>query len=52
VGHLGIQPSEFWGMTVQEFYLLYDTKREHDPEVDYAGGLTASACEDLYRTLH
>lgn len=38
-------------MTVAEFYLLYDTKREHDPEVDYAGGLTADDCADLYEVL-
>lgn len=38
-------------MTVQEFYLLYDTLREHDPEVDYAGRLTESDCDDLYRML-
>ena len=52
VGHLGIQPSEFWGMTVAEFYLLYDTKRERDPAVDYAGGLSEDDCAELYKVLH
>ena len=31
VGHLGIQPSEFWAMTPQEFYLLYETRVPKDP---------------------
>jgi len=52
VGHLGIQPSEFWGMTVHEFFLLYDTKRDHDANVDYAGRLSEQDCESLYRMLH
>lgn len=38
-------------MTVSEFYLLYDTLRPHDPEVDYAGGLNESTCDTLYRML-
>lgn len=39
-------------MTLQEFYLLYDTRRERDSEIDYAGGLSDSSCEELYRMLH
>lgn len=35
-------------MTVQEFFLLYDTLRPHDPEIDYAGGLTENDCQELY----
>jgi len=46
-----VQPSEFWGMTLQEFYLLYDAKRGHDPEQDYAGGMTEDSVRDLYRQL-
>jgi len=38
-------------MTLQEFYLLYDTKRQYDPEVDYAGRLSESDCEELYELL-
>ena len=39
-------------MTLQEFYLLYDTRRERDADVDYAGRLDERACDDLYRMLH
>jgi len=38
-------------MTTQEFYLLYDTIRSFDPEIDFAGGLTEAACAELYDLL-
>lgn len=38
-------------MTVQEFYLLVDTRRPRDPAVDYAGGLTETTCASLYDLL-
>jgi len=51
VGHLGIQPSQFWEMSPAEFYLLYDAKRDRDPDVDYAGGLDDNTLSDLWRDL-
>lgn len=27
--HLGIQPSEFWNMTLNEFWAVYDAKFGH-----------------------
>lgn len=48
---MGIQPSEFWGMTLQEFYILYDMMREKDPQTDYAGGMTETTAHDLWRDL-
>lgn len=38
-------------MTVQEFYLLVDTRRPRDPRVDYAGGLDERTCSTLYDLL-
>ena len=38
-------------MTVQEFFLLYDTKRPRDPGVDFAGRLTEKDCDEMYRML-
>lgn len=29
VAHLNIQPSEFWGMTLNEFWAVYDAKFGH-----------------------
>ena len=37
---------------MQEFYLLYDTLRPHDPEIDYAGGLTDELCAELYEVMN
>lgn len=48
---MGIAPSEFWGMTLQEFYLLYDMKRDRDEATDYAGGMTEDTTHDLWREL-
>ena len=48
---MGIQPSEFWSMTPSEFYLLYDIKRERDPDIDYAGRLDERTLSDLWREL-
>lgn len=38
-------------MTVQEFYILYDTKRPRDPHIDYAGTLTGDTCAELYEMI-
>lgn len=48
---MNIQPSEFWSMHLPEFYLLYDALRGRDPDVDYAGSLTESDVDTLYRNL-
>lgn len=43
--------SEFWGMSPAEWWLIHESKRERDPEVDYAGGLTDADCDDMYKML-
>jgi len=42
----GIQPSEFWAMTINEWWLEYDSKLENDTS-KYAGKLTKSDVEEL-----
>lgn len=44
---LGIQPTEFWDMTLGEFLLEYDAVRPRDPARDYAGKLTQADVEEL-----
>jgi len=34
-------------MTPEEFWRIYEVKRPRDPEIDYAGGLTDDALEQL-----
>jgi len=39
-------------MTIAEFYLIYDTRRERNPDIDYAGNLTEKDCEGLWEMMH
>lgn len=47
----GIAPSEFWAMSPAEWWLIQDSKRERDPEIDYAGSLSDADCDDMYKML-
>lgn len=47
MGGWGIQPSEFWGMDAEEWWWLYDVKRQRDPAVDYAGRLDEATVAEL-----
>lgn len=46
----GIQPSEFWGMTMGEWWLEYDLKAA-DPKDKFAGGLRRGDVEELKELL-
>jgi hypothetical protein len=43
----GIQPSEFWDMTIGEWWAEYDLKAPADKGEKFAGKLTRSDVEDL-----
>lgn len=43
VGTFGIQPSEFWEMTIPEWFAVWEVNRPND----YAGTLTHDAVDDL-----
>lgn len=43
VGAWGIAPSEFWQMTVTEWWWLYDVK-----QAQMSGGMTDSGWKELY----
>jgi hypothetical protein len=43
----GIQPSEFWDMTISEWWLEYDLNAPSDPKEKYAGKLTRAEVEEL-----
>ena len=47
----GIQPSEFWQMSPAEWWLIYESKRPRDKELDYAGSLTDDNCAELMDML-
>lgn len=48
VGAWGIQPSEFWEMDVEEWWWLYDAKREAaTAPTHYAGTLSKSDLQEL-----
>lgn len=51
VGYLGIQPSEFFRMRPQEFYLLWEARRPRRPW-EYKGTLTENELEELYQMIH
>jgi hypothetical protein len=42
----GLTPSEFWGMTMAEILLEFETRRDRT-EGDYAGSLTAGELDEL-----
>lgn len=46
----GIQPSEFWAMTIGEWWLEYDLNAT-DPKDKYAGSLTKAEVEELRELL-
>lgn len=48
----GIQPSEFWEMCPEEWWLVYESKRPRDKETDYAGSLDDSTVADLWEMLN
>jgi hypothetical protein len=43
----GIQPSEFWAMTIPEWFLEYELRAPKDPKGTYAGKLTRADVEEL-----
>jgi hypothetical protein len=43
----GIQPGQFWDMTIPEWWLEYDLKAPKDPAEKYAGKLTRADIEEL-----
>tara|TARA_R100001086_G_C11648724_1_gene206733 strand:+ start:188 stop:361 length:174 start_codon:yes stop_codon:yes gene_type:complete len=47
----GIQPGEFWAMTLNEWFFEYDQRRERDPSRDYAGSLTQADVNRLQKLL-
>ena len=51
MGLWGYASPHFWEMHPQEVWRIYDTRRPHDPSIDYAGGLTHERCEELYKKL-
>lgn len=46
----GIQPSEFWAMTVPEWFLLFDINRPQ-MQGDFAGNLTQGDVDRLSALL-
>lgn len=46
----GIQPSEFWGMTMSEWWLEYDLHSSSKKD-KYAGTLTRGEVEELKELL-
>jgi hypothetical protein len=48
----GIQPSEFWEMTISEWWLEYEINAPSDPKEKYAGKLTRAEVEELKELLH
>lgn len=47
----GIQPSEFWEMTIPEWWLEYELNVQKDDE-KFAGKLTRADVEELKELLH
>ena len=43
----GIQPSEFWGMTVGEWFAEYELRAPAQPGDRFAGKLTRGDVDDL-----
>lgn len=38
-------------MTMAEWFLEYELRREHDPDNDFAGGLTQGEVDDLIAAM-
>lgn len=47
----GVSPSEFWGMTIPEWFALYDMHRTRDAKNDYAGNLVQADVDELAEFL-
>jgi len=47
----GIQPSEFWKMTMAEWWLEYELKAPKDPQGTFAGKLTRADVDELKELL-
>lgn len=47
----GVQPSEFWGMTMAEWFCEYEHNRPKDSQNDYAGDLTQADVDRLTELL-
>ena len=43
----GIQPSEFWGMTIPEWWLEYELRAPAPKDERYAGTLTRADVDEL-----
>lgn len=43
----GIQPSEFWAMTISEWWLEYELRAPAPKDERYAGTLTRAEVEEL-----
>jgi hypothetical protein len=43
----GIQPSEFWAMTIPEWFVLFDHYKPEDKGGTYAGSLTRGELDEL-----
>ncbi|MDX1489202.1 MAG: phage tail assembly chaperone [Acidiferrobacterales bacterium] len=47
VGRFGVQPGEFWEMTIAEWFALWEVHRPNN----YAGNLTHDVVDDLLDDL-
>lgn len=47
----GIQPSEFWGMTMAEWFCEYEFNSPKDSQNNYAGNLTQGDVDRLTELL-
>jgi hypothetical protein len=47
----GIQPGEFWEMTIPEWFLEYELKAPKDKSETYAGKLTRADVDELKELL-
>ena len=47
----GISPSEFWDMTLPEWFVLHELHRPRDKARDYAGNLVQADVDELAEFL-
>lgn len=52
VGAWGLSPSDFYELTPEEWWRIYEMKRPREKHADYAGQLTDSDCEALYELIN
>ena len=48
----GVSPSEFWGMTMAEWFCEYEFNRPRDKTTDFAGSLTQADVDRLTELLN